>query len=199
MGLFGTLLSFAAGYAAGMKLGDKPVRIARTAREEVRTRTSSIAGAAGALRSGTTRGTTVDVRSVREVMTPSPTTVTPDAKLVEAAGLMDRESIGDVLVVDTGGRLRGILTDRDIAVGAVAKGRDASTAKVEEIMSPTVETISADSTVQQAIELMRRYDVRRLPVVQDGRPIGIVSLGDVSMSRQAQPLLADISASPPNN
>jgi CBS domain-containing protein len=183
MGFFGTLLGFGAGYVAGMKLGDKPVRMVRTTTEQLR-------GKAG----GTSR---IDIRTMREVMSSSLQTITPDGTLAEAAKQMSRADIGDVLVVDETGLLRGIVTDRDIAVRAVAEGLDPQGTPVVDVMSSAI-TVSATASVAEAMQLMRRHDIRRLPVLEDGQPVGIVSLGDLSASSEAGPLLADISAAPPD-
>ena len=201
MGLFGTLISFGAGYAAGMKFGDKPVNAIRNVKEEARDKASTLAQTASDLRSRAMGdgGSTIDVRTVREVMSAAPETVTPDTSLADAAKVMDRADIGDVLIVDGTDQLRGIVTDRDIAIRAVAEGRDPNTTTVEEIMTPTVETISSSATVREAIETMRRHDIRRLPVVDGGSPIGVVSLGDLAMSPGSRSVLADLSTAPPNN
>lgn len=200
MGLFGTLISFGAGYAAGMKFGDKPVNAIRNAKEDARQKASTLAQTASGLRSRAMGGgSTIDVRTVREVMSATPETVTPETSLADAAKVMERADIGDVLIVDGTGQLRGIVTDRDIAIRAVAEGRDPNTTAVEEIMTPTVETISSSATVREAIETMRLHDIRRLPVVDGGSPIGVVSLGDLAMSPGSQSVLADLSTAPPNN
>jgi CBS domain-containing protein len=201
MGLFGTLISFGAGYAAGMKFGDKPVNAFRNVKEEARDKASTLAQTASDLRSRAMGegGSTIDVRTVREVMSAAPETVTPDTSLADAAKVMDRADIGDVLIVDGTDQLRGIVTDRDIAIRAVAEGRDPNTSTVEEIMTPTVETISSSATVREAIETMRRHDIRRLPVVDGGSPIGVVSLGDLAMSPGSRSVLADLSTAPPNS
>jgi CBS domain-containing protein len=200
MGLFGTLISFGAGYAAGMKFGDRPVRAVRNAKEEAREKASMLAQTASSLRSKAMGDAgAIDVRTVREVMSGAPETVTPETTLADAAKVMERADIGDVLVVDGTGQLRGIVTDRDIAIRAVAEGRDPNTTTVGEIMTPTVETISSAATVQEAIQTMRRHDIRRLPVVDGGSPIGVVSLGDLAMSPGSQSVLADLSTAPPNN
>jgi len=201
MGLFGTLISFGAGYAAGMKFGDKPVNAFRNVKEEARDKASTLAQTASDLRSRAMGegGSTIDVRTVREVMSTSLETVTPDTSLADAAKVMNRADIGDVLIVDGTDQLRGIVTDRDIAIRAVAEGRDPNTTTVEEIMTPTVETISSSATVREAIETMRRHDIRRLPVVDGGSPLGVVSLGDLAMSPGSQSVLADLSTAPPNN
>jgi len=201
MGLFGTLISFGAGYAAGMKFGDKPVNAFRNVKEEARDKASTLAQTASDLRSRAMGegGSTIDVRTVREVMSAAPETVTPDASLADAAKVMDRADIGDVLIVDGTDQLCGIVTDRDIAIRAVAEGRDPNTTTVEKIMTPTVETISSSAMVREAIETMRRHDIRRLPVVDGGSPIGVVSLGDLAMSPGSRSVLADLSTAPPNN
>jgi CBS domain-containing protein len=103
-----------------------------------------------------------------------------------------------VLVVDATGLLRGIVTDRDIAIRAVAEGLDPRDTPVVDVMSSAV-TISATASVAEAMQVMRRHDIRRLPVLEDGQPVGIVSLGDLSASSEAGPLLADISAAPPDS
>jgi CBS domain-containing protein len=200
MGLFGTLISFGAGYAAGMKFGDKPVRAVRSVKEEARDRASSLAQTASSLRSKAMGdGGAIDVRTVREVMSGGPETVMPETTLADAAKVMERADIGDVLVVDGTRQLRGIVTDRDIAIRAVAEGRDPNTTTIGEIMTPTVETIPPSATVQEAIATMRRHDIRRLPVVDGGSPIGVVSLGDLAMSPGSRSVLADLSTAPPNN
>lgn len=201
MGVFGTLISFGAGYAAGMKFGDKPVNAIRNAKQEAREKASALAQSASSFRSRAMgeSGGTIDVRTVREVMSGTPETVTPETTLADAAKVMERADIGDVLIVDETGQLRGIVTDRDIAIRAVAEGRDPNTTTVDETMTPTVETISSSATVREAIETMRRHDIRRLPVVAGGSPIGVVSLGDLAMSPGSRSVLADLSAAPPNN
>lgn len=198
MGLFGTVIAFAGGYVAGMRIGDRPVVAARGAVNEARGRASSLAAVAERARSKVldTAAPAIDIREVREVMTPAPETVLPDATLDKAASLMKRQDIGDVLVADGSGDLQGILTDRDIAIRAVADGRDPSATRVSDIMTPVVTTIGPTASVQDALDLMRLHDVRRLPIVENEKPIGIVSLGDLSTSRGAGTTLADISNAP---
>jgi len=121
-----------------------------------------------------------------------------DAPVREAAKQMQRRRIGDVFVVDDAGQLRGIVTDRDLAVRAIAEDRSLDT-PVQEIMSPIAAAVSPTATVSAALDLMRQHEVRRLPVVEEGRPHGVVSLGDVSRSGGAGEVLADISTAPANN
>jgi CBS domain-containing protein len=112
---------------------------------------------------------------------------------------MARADIGDVLVVDSGGVLRGIVTDRDIAIRVVAEGQDPRSVQVGEVTSPAV-SVGSNATVEEAMGVMRQHDIRRIPVVEaTGRPIGVISLGDLSTSGRARGVLADISAAPPNN
>jgi CBS domain-containing protein len=118
--------------------------------------------------------------------------------LADAAKHMKDGDVGAVLVED-GGKLAGIVTDRDIVVRVVADGRDPSSVAASEIVSGTVHTVTPDQSLEDAVRLMRDQDVRRAPVVQDGRPVGILSLGDVSIERDTGDVLADISSASPNN
>lgn len=137
-------------------------------------------------------------RRVRDLMTPDPITMPADATVADAARAMRDRNIGDVVVVqeDT---LVGVLTDRDIAVRVAAEGRPAEATTVGEICSRDAITVVAPSDrVTRAVTLMREKAVRRLPVVQDGRPVGIVSLGDLAVERDRRSVLGEISAAPPN-
>ncbi|WP_141583381.1 CBS domain-containing protein [Actinomadura sp. WMMA1423] len=134
---------------------------------------------------------------VNEVMTPAPVVVAPDTNLVEVGDLMRRHGIGDVLVVHEG-RLRGLVTDRDIVVRAVAEHRDMSGTAVADICSTKLITISPGADADEAVRLMRAHAVRRLPVVDGDRPIGMLSIGDLAVQRDDRSALADISAEPPN-
>lgn len=137
-------------------------------------------------------------RSVNEVMTHDPQTVDAGDTLAEAARVMREADVGPVLVLD-GGRVAGILTDRDIVVRAVADGRDPQSTHVREACSADLVTLTPDQSIDDAVRLMREHDVRRLPVVQDGRPAGILSLGDLAVERDTDSALADISAASPND
>jgi len=185
MGLFGTVLAFGAGYATGMKLGDKPVEKLRETTQQMRDRSG--------------RASLLDVRPVSEVMSTAVETVPGDTSLVEATRRMARADIGDVLVADSSGALGGIVTDRDIAIRVVAEGQDPRNIRVGDVMSPAV-SVGSNATVEEAMEVMRQHDIRRIPVVDTSRrPIGVVSLGDLSTSAKARGVLADISEAPPNN
>ena len=134
--------------------------------------------------------------SVRDVMTENPQTVEPGDSIEDAAKKMKSGGVGALLVVD-GDDLKGIVTDRDIVVNAVAEGN--GNAKVEEVCSSDTTTIEPDADLGDAIKKMREADVRRLPVVEDGDPVGIVSLGDLAIAADDDSALKDISSASANN
>jgi CBS domain-containing protein len=135
--------------------------------------------------------------SIRDVMTSDPTTVEASASIQDVAQLMDKEDIGNVLVVENG-ELQGIVTDRDIVVRVIAKGNGPD-ASVREACTTDLEALSPDDSVEDAIQKMEQGNVRRLPVVEDGKPVGIISLGDLAVERDDDSALADISSASPNN
>jgi CBS domain-containing protein len=128
-------------------------------------------------------------RKVHEIMTPEPATLPLDAPLTEAARLMRDAQTAEVLVIQDG-RLCGLLTDRDIVVRAVADGRDLAATRLAEICSAGLVTVGPDDAADTALRLMRDRAVRRLPVVEDGRPVGIVSIGDLTSGRDEPSALA---------
>src|SRR5215208_6345969 len=130
-------------------------------------------------------------------MTTNPRTVNVDDTVLEAAQVMRDNDIGDVIVVEDG-QVTGIATDRDIAVRAVAEGREPDSTPVSEISTTGVQAIEPEASVDDALRMMREHDVRRLPVVKNGRPFGIVSLGDLAVEREPDSTLADISAAAPD-
>jgi len=136
------------------------------------------------------------VQKVREVMTGSPATLSTDASLVDAARLMRDRGIGDVIVTE-GDAAEGIVTDRDIVVRAVAEGSDPNTMRVGQVVSGDLTSVAPDDPVERAIQLMREKAIRRLPVVEGGKPVGVVSIGDLAVERDAGSVLADISEEPP--
>ncbi|HEX2087570.1 MAG TPA: CBS domain-containing protein, partial [Solirubrobacteraceae bacterium] len=111
-----------------------------------------------------------------------------------------REDDVGALVVERDGEIAGIVTDRDIVVRGIADGRDPDDVRIEEVATTgNVVTIPIDASIDDAIRLMREHDVRRIVVEQDGRPAGVVSLGDLAIERDPGSVLADISSDPPNN
>ena len=118
---------------------------------------------------------------VGEIMTSRVDYVSPSTPLVDVAREMGRLDVGAIPVVDDSG-LRGIVTDRDIVVRAVAKGLDLNSTPVMDIMTTPVITVTADTDVRDAAQLMKDRQIRRLPVVSDdGSLVGIISLGDVAV------------------
>ena len=137
-------------------------------------------------------------QSINEVMTHDPITVDTQTTVAEAAKQM-RDGDTGALIVTEGGSATGIVTDRDIVVRAVADGHDPSSATVGQVATPNAVTLTPDQTVDDAINVVREHNVRRVPVVQDGRPVGIVSIGDLAIERDQDSALADMSSSPANN
>jgi CBS domain-containing protein len=137
-------------------------------------------------------------RTVAELMTREPATVHDDDTVARAAQLMREQHTGDVAVVEDGGRLVGVVTDRDIAVRIVAEERPASTRVADAASHDDLAVISPQATLDQAVSVMRDRAVRRLPVVEDGRLVGMVSIGDLAIERDERSALADISAAEPN-
>jgi CBS domain-containing protein len=135
--------------------------------------------------------------TIRDVMTSDPASVEASATVQDAAQLMDQKDIGAVLVVENG-EVQGIVTDRDIAVRVVAKGNGPD-ASVREAATTDLESLSPDDSIEDAIQKMEQADVRRLPVVEDGKPVGIISLGDLAQAKDRDSALADISSAAPNN
>lgn len=130
-------------------------------------------------------------------MTRDPRTVNAGDTIVDAARVMRDSDIGDVVVMDEG-QVSGIVTDRDIVVRAIAEGRDADSTSVGDVCTSGVETVDPSASVDDALRVMREHDIRRLPVVKNGRPVGIISLGDLAVEREPDSTLADISAASPD-
>ncbi len=139
------------------------------------------------------------MQTIGEVMTRDPLTIDATAPVSDAAQLMRDYNIGDVMVMTPDGSLRGIVTDRDLALRVLAPGYDPKQMKVEDVCSDEVSAIGSAQPVAEAVAMMRDRAIRRLPVVDDGRLVGVVSLGDLAMERDPKSALADISEAPPNN
>ncbi len=135
-------------------------------------------------------------QSVRDIMTTNPRTVNATDTVVQAARVMDEADVGPVIVLDDGA-VCGILTDRDIVVRAVAEGRDPQSTTVGEVCTKDPTSLAPSDDVERAISIMREQKIRRIPVVEDGRPVGILSLGDVAVDRDPDSALAEISAGSP--
>lgn len=124
------------------------------------------------------------MKKCSDVMTKDLVYSSPEDKVSDVAHLMKKENIGPVLIVndsDQGKRLVGIVTDRDLAIKVVGEGRDPQKTKVEEVMTVKVITCRADDDVQNAMQAMVQYQLRRIPVVDSyGMLVGIISQADVA-------------------
>lgn len=136
-------------------------------------------------------------QSIRDVMTPNPISIPATSSVAEAARAMREANIGDIIVTKNS-QICGILTDRDIVVRAVAEGRDLANTKVTDICSQELTTISPTDSVEDAVRLMRDKAIRRLPVVEGNKPVGVVSIGDLAVERDPHSTLGQISGAPPN-
>lgn len=137
------------------------------------------------------------MQTIADAMTREARTLDESATLVDAATMMREHDMGDVIVTKDG-RPTGIATDRDIVIRAIADGRDPSTTPLGEIASGELVTVSPGDDIDTAVALMRDKALRRLPVVEDGRAIGFISLGDLAEEQDPRSALADISTAPPN-
>jgi CBS domain-containing protein len=137
-------------------------------------------------------------QSVADIMTTNPIVLDSEAPLAEAARAMRDSDIGDVIVLESGA-VSGIATDRDIVVRAIAEGKDPATTPIGDVSSKDVTTLTPDSPADDAVRLMREKAVRRLPVVEGDRPVGVLSLGDLAAQRDPRSALADISDAPPSD
>jgi CBS domain-containing protein len=176
MGLFSTIGGFAAGYVVGTR---------RRASGSSRTQAGFPA---------------VDTRRISEIMTPSPKTLPSDASLSAAAKMMASNDIGDVIVTDpVSDAVIGIITDRDIVIRAIAEGLDPASTPIDASFSSNAAVVAPNDLVQEASFIMRDADVRRVPVVEQGRAVGIVSLGDLAAETEQGTVLASMNEAPPDH
>jgi CBS domain-containing protein len=134
---------------------------------------------------------------VRDIMTTAPVTVEPQASVANVAKLMRDQNIGAVLVTEKD-HLRGLVSDRDLVVRALAQGADPEQTTVANACSDDLVTIGPDDDLDRAVGMMREHSVRRIPVVEGDQVVGIVSLGDMAIERDPRSVLGDISAARPN-
>jgi CBS domain-containing protein len=119
-------------------------------------------------------------QSIRDLMTANPCTIGADKSVAYAAKMMRDEDVGLAPIVE-GDKLIGTLTDRDIAVRVVAEGKDPNQTTVREVASTNLVTIDPQQDLDEALRLMAKHQVRRLPVVEeDGRLVGVVAQADVA-------------------
>jgi CBS domain-containing protein len=118
-------------------------------------------------------------KHIRDVMTPTPQTVRAESPAAEAAKAMKEADAGMIPVVEDG-QLVGAVTDRDIVLRVVAEGKDPRSTPVREIASTELVTVKPDQDLDEALKLMAQHQVRRLPVVEDGRLVGVLAQADVA-------------------
>jgi CBS domain-containing protein len=119
--------------------------------------------------------------SVRDAMTADPRSIGKSVSVVEAARLMREQDIGSLPITDEE-RLVGMITDRDITMRVVAEAADPNATSVEDVYSRDLVSVEPDNDLEEALGLMARHQVRRLPVVEDGRLVGIVAQADIALS-----------------
>lgn len=135
------------------------------------------------------------MNTLKDIMSTDMVTVTMQDNVYEIAVKMKENDIGFVPVVE-GNRLIGVVTDRDLVIRGYAERRSGS-ASVEEVITTDMITANPDTTIDEAAELLARHQIRRLPVVENGQLVGIVSIGDLAVRHQfedeAGQALSDIS------
>jgi CBS domain-containing protein len=118
-------------------------------------------------------------KNIREVMTPAPETIQADRPVAEAARKMKEADAGMIPVMDDG-TLLGTVTDRDIALRVVAEGKDPQSTPVREVATMSAVAIDPDADLDAALQMMAKHQVRRLPVVENGRLVGVIAQADVA-------------------
>ena len=134
---------------------------------------------------------------VRDIMSAAPVCMAATESVSAAAKAMKERGVGTVLVV-SGGRLEGMVTERDITIRVLAENRDPLTTRLGDICSSELAMLSPDDDVETAIRIVRDRAVRRLPVIADGTPVGVVSIGDLALDRDERSVLSEISAARSN-
>jgi ATP-dependent Lon protease len=146
-------------------------------------------------------GALMATQKIQDVMTKQVHSVHETASIREVARLMRDQKIGDVLVTDAQGKLCGIVTDRDIVVRAVAdEGNDLDQLRAKDVCTTDrIATLAPTAGVDEAIKLMTEKAIRRIPVVENDQPVGIVTIGDLAAQRDPDSALGQISQAAPNN
>ena len=124
-------------------------------------------------------------KSVRDAMTQNPRSIGATASVVEAAQLMREGHIGSLPIIDDE-QLVGMITDRDITTRVVAAAADPAMTSVEDVYSRDLISVEPEADLEDALQLMARHQIRRLPVVENGRLVGIVAQADIALSENEQ-------------
>ncbi len=138
-------------------------------------------------------------RSVRDVMDPAVVASDVATPIIEVAALMRENDVGDVVITDDD-QVVGIVTDRDIVVRCVAEAiGPIQSVTAADVMSNDIATVAPDTDLDEAVRTMRERAIRRLPVVDGGSAVGVLSIGDLAIEKQPDSALADISSAPGNS
>lgn len=137
-------------------------------------------------------------QTVSDIMTKAPVALSAEDTVRDAARHMRELNVG-AIVIQKHGQLFGIITDRDIVVRCLARDGNCDSTLLGEICSPEVATLRPDDDVDHAVALMRAKAIRRIPVVKNGKAVGILSLGDLALERDPESALGKISGASPNN
>lgn len=129
---------------------------------------------------------------VSEIMTTRVVSVEPGASVKDAAVLMNKHNIGAVPVVENGS-MKGVVTDRDIVLRCVSEGRDPQSLHVSDICSSGAVSVGPAQSVSDALRIMSTEQVRRLPVMENGKLLGVVTLADIARERAGMELAQTIS------
>lgn len=134
---------------------------------------------------------------VSNLMSNTVISISPDASVTSAAKLLTKHNIGSVPVISKDDKLRGIITDRDIITRCVASENSPDTMSVKDIMTRCVFGVSPNADIREATEIMSSEQIRRIPVVDDGKVVGMIALADMARSNayqmEASKALSDIS------
>jgi CBS domain-containing protein len=141
--------------------------------------------------------------TAREIMTAAPTYIDVDLTVADAAAAMTEQNFGALPVCNGEGRLQGVITDRDIVTKVIAAGLDPATTTVGQVTGDVeVVTIGADDSAEEAVATMKKYSVRRLPVIDGTDLVGMLSQADIARAMpdaKVGDLVGDISEAPANN
>ncbi len=117
---------------------------------------------------------------VSQIMHKELVTISPTSTIHDAAVKMKGDGVGSVLIVDEGMELKGIVTDRDIALAVAADDKDPNKTFINNVMTGEPEIISSDADTENALSVMKRKNIRRLPVIENGKLVGLLSTADLA-------------------
>ena len=129
---------------------------------------------------------------IRDLMTSDVRSLQGDMTLTDAAYLMRELDVGVIPVTSKKGELEGVITDRDIIIRNIALGKDPSVTKIESVMTKDIVTITPDTDVSEAASIMSQEKIRRLPVVDGVKLIGMISLGDLAASSKSDQMAGNV-------